>query len=381
MNADAVLLLAGMSLAAWLILEFFRGGFWRADQRLDAAGHLTVWPDIVAIIPARNEAPTIGHTVASLMHQNYPGTLNVIVVDDGSDDGTAEAAGDWPNLRVVAGTPLPDGWTGKLWAVHQGLTAAQVYVPGARYVLMTDADIEHAPDNLRELVYKAEVETLHLVSLMVKLRCRSVWEKLLIPAFVFFFQKLYPFPWVNDPASPMAAAAGGCMLIRRDALMAAGGVEPIRDRLIDDCAMGALIKRRGAIWLGLSADTRSLRAYDSLDEIWDMVARTAFIQLDRSILALIGTVAGMFVIYLMPPLAVAYGLAHGFDDIAITGAIAWAVMAISYQPTLRLYGEPMWRGLWLPVAAFLYALMTLSSAWRHWQGQGGAWKGRHYGSG
>jgi len=375
-----MLLLAGLSLAAWIILEFFRGGFWRADQRLAAAGYLDVWPDVVVVIPARNEAPTIGRTVASLMNQSYSGRIDVIVVDDASDDGTAAAASDWPGLRVVLGTPLPAGWTGKLWAVHQGLSAAHVYAPDASYVLMTDADIDHAPNNIRELVYKAETEALHLVSLMVKLRCSSFWEKLLIPAFVFFFQKLYPFPWVNDPASPMAAAAGGCMLIRRDTLSAAGGVEAIRDRLIDDCAMGALIKRMGPIWLGLSADTRSLRAYDSLDEVWDMVARTAFVQLDYSILALIGTVGGMFVVYLMPPLATFYGLVESRDDIAITGAIAWAVMTMSYQPTLRLYEQPVWRGMWLPAAALFYGLMTLSSAWRHWQGQGGAWKGRHYGN-
>jgi len=381
MNADAVQLLAAFSLTAWLVLEFFRGGFWRADQRLGTAGQLSAWPDVVAVIPARNEAATIGRTVASLMNQDYPGEIHVIVVDDGSDDGTAEAAGNWPHLRVVSGTPLPGGWTGKLWAVHQGLTAAQVYAPEAAYVLMTDADIEHAPTNIRELVYKAETDGLHLVSLMVKLRCRSAWERLLIPAFVFFFQKLYPFPWVNDPASPVAAAAGGCMLIRRETFQRVGGVEPIRDKLIDDCALGALIKKQGPIWLGLSAETHSLRAYDSLDEIWDMVARSAFTQLDHSVFALLGTIAGMLLIYMVPPFAVIYGLAYSMDHIAITGGVAWAVMVISYQPTLRLYHEPIWRGLGLPVAAFFYTLMTLSSAFRHWSGAGGAWKGRHYSGG
>lgn len=381
MNGDVMLVLSAVSLALWGVLEFFRGGFWRADQRLGPAGPLADWPTVVAVIPARNEARTIGVTVASLMNQDYPGEIKVIVVDDGSVDGTYDAAGSWPRLLVIPAQPLAMGWTGKLWAVHHGLAAARDYAPEAEYVLMTDADIEHAPANIRELVYKAETESLHLVSLMVKLRCKSFWEKLLIPAFVFFFQKLYPFPWVNDPASPMAAAAGGCMLIRRATLDAAGGVEPIRDRLIDDCAMGSLIKARGPIWLGLSTDTRSLRAYETLDEIWDMVARTAFVQLDYSVFALIGTMIGMAVIYLAPPIAVFVGLTTYHHTVGLLGALAWAIMSYSYFPTLKLYGEHVWRVLWLPLAALLYASMTLSSAFRHWQGAGGAWKGRTYAPG
>ena len=379
MNADVMMPLAGFSLATWLVLEFFRGGFWRADQRLSESEPRSYWPSVVAIIPARDEAPTIGRTVASLMRQNYAGPIHVIVVDDSSDDGTAAAAGDWPNLRIVPGSLLPGGWTGKLWAVHQGLTQVNVYLPDAEYILMTDGDIVHGPDNITQLVNKAESEQRHLVSLMVKLRAQSFWEKLLIPAFVFFFQKLYPFPWVNDPASPTAAAAGGCMLIRRETLQRVGGVEPIRDQLIDDCAMGRLIKAHGAIWLGLTDETRSLRAYDTLDDIWNMVARTAFVQLDYSLLSLIGTVAGMVVIYLVPPAAVFYGLAHGHYNIAIIGGVSWAVMAASYWPTLKLYDGPMWRAAWLPIAALLYTMMTISSALRHWQGKGGGWKGRHYG--
>ena len=378
MNTDALFLLAVISLAVWLIMEFFRGGFWRADQRLERAGELPEWPGVVAVIPARNEAPSIGQTVGSLVHQNYPGDLRVIVIDDNSTDGTADAVGPSPKAHVFSGMDLAPGWSGKLWAVHQGLEYAREIMPEARYVLMTDADIDHHADNVRELVFKAESGNLHLVSLMVKLRSRSFWERLLIPAFVFFFQKLYPFPWVNDPASPMAAAAGGCMLIRRDTLDSAGGIEPIRDRLIDDCAMGALIKARGPIWLGLSAETKSLRAYEELDEIWDMVARTAFVQLDHSIFALIGTLAGMVIVYLVPPVAVVAGLIWSHLEIGLLGASAWLIMATAYYPTLRLYGEAPWRGLSLPAAALLYALMTLSSALRHWSGEGGAWKGRHY---
>ena len=379
MNADVMMSLAGLSLAIWLVLEFFRGGFWRADQRLSDSEPRSYWPSVAAIIPARDEAPTIGRAVASLMRQNYAGPIHVIVVDDGSDDDTAAAAGDWPNLRVVPGSLLPGGWTGKLWAVHQGLTQVNVYLPDAKYILMTDGDIVHGPDNITQLVNKAESEQRHLVSLMVKLRAQSFWEKLLIPAFVFFFQKLYPFPWVNDPASPTAAAAGGCMLIRRETLQRVGGVESIRDQLIDDCAMGRLIKAHGAIWLGLTDETRSLRAYDTLDDIWSMVARTAFVQLDYSLLSLIGTVAGMVVIYLVPPVAVFYGLAHGHYNIAITGGVSWAVMAASFWPTLKLYDGHMWRAASIPIAALLYTMMTISSALRHWQGKGGSWKGRHYG--
>ena len=370
--------LAGFSLAIWLVLEFFRGGFWRADQRLLESGRQSYEPGVIAIIPARNEASTIGRTVASLMRQNYAGQIHVIVVDDGSDDGTADAAGDWQDLRIVSGSLLPVGWTGKLWAIHQGLTQANLHLPDAEYILMTDADIEHGPDNIAQLVNKAESENRHLVSLMVKLRAQSFWEKFLIPAFVFFFQKLYPFPWVNDPVSPTAAAAGGCMLIRRETLRLAGGVEPIRDQLIDDCAMARLIKVHGAIWLGLTDKTCSLRAYDTLGDIWDMVARTAFVQLDYSLLSLIGTLAGMVIVYLVPPTAVFYGLASGHSDIALTGGVSWAIMAFSYWPTLKLYGEPMWRAAWLPFAALFFSMMTISSSLRYWRGKGGGWKGRHY---
>ena len=378
MNADVLFLMALLSLAVWVILEFFRGGFWRADQRLTKGGDLPEWPGVVAVIPARDEAATIGRTVGSLVHQNYPGTMDVVVVDDNSSDGTAAAVGPSPRAHVFSGMALQAGWSGKLWAVHQGLEYAREVSPDAKYVLMTDADIDHHGDNVRELVYKAETEQLGLVSLMVKLRSESFWERLLIPAFVFFFQKLYPFPWVNDPASPMAAAAGGCMLIRRDVLEAAGGVEPIRDRLIDDCAMGALIKARAPIWLGLTSETHSLRAYEELDEIWDMVVRTAFVQLDHSVLALAGTIAGMVVVYVAPPVAAITGLAMADGGIALAGGLAWSIMTISYYPTLRLYDEPAWRALSLPVAAFFYALMTVSSALRYWSGEGGAWKGRHY---
>ncbi len=366
------------SLAAWCGLILLRGGFWRADQRIDDADDLEVWPPVVAVIPARNEAPTIGRTVASLLAQDYSGEFRVVVVDDNSDDGTAEAAAACKRVGVIAGAPLAAGWTGKLWAIRQGLEEAGRLLPGATYFLLTDADIEHHPGNLRELVSKAERQRLDLVSLMVRLRCESSWERLLIPAFVFFFQKLYPFPRVNDPARRTAAAAGGCMLVRRSALDAAGGIEAIKDRLIDDCALAAAVKRGGPIWLGLTTRTVSLRAYETLGEIWNMVARTAYVQLNHSVTALLGTVIGMLVIYVAPIVALIAAAVPGDVRLAALGASALTLMVIAYAPTLRLYGFPFWHGLALPAAAVLYTLMTVSSAIRHWRGRGGAWKGRKY---
>ena len=367
-----------ISLLFWVGLIFFRGSFWRADQRLCKAGELERWPSIVAVIPARNEVYTIGRTVGSLLAQNYAGEIRVIVVDDNSDDGTAEAAGNSPDLLIIDGKPLQTGWTGKLWAVHQGLLEIDQFAPNADYVLLTDADIEHHSDNLSELAYKAITDNQHLVSLMVKLRCVSIWEKLLIPAFVYFFQKLYPFPNVNNPNNSMAAAAGGCMLIKLEALRQAGGIQPIKDRLIDDCAMGALIKQKGSIWLGLSEQTISLRSYTHLSEIWHMVARTAFVQLDHSILNLLGTVLAMVLIYLAPPILFVFGLIANDLMLWVSACGAYLIMWVLYRPTLVLYGMGSLKALLLPLAGMLYALMTVSSAFRHWRGQGGAWKGRSY---
>ena len=282
---------------------------------------------------------------------------------------------------MVAGKLLEDDWSGKLWAVHQGLKMAGTMAPNAPFVLLTDADITHDGESLRRLVGKAEAGRLDLVSLMVRLRSESFWEKLLIPAFIFFFQKLYPFPWVNDPNKPTAAAAGGCMLVRRSALERSGGVEAIRHHLIDDCALAARLKQQGPIWLGLSSRVVSERRYGHLSEIWDMVARTAFEQLGNSALALIGTVAAMSITYLAPPLAVAGLLGGGpVAAVAATAGVLtwWALMGIAFWPTLDLYGMARAWSLLLPVAALLYTLMTVSSAVRYWRGRGGAWKGRQY---
>ena len=385
MIADVPTVAALLAAVAWVVMLLFRGGFWRADRRLSGSEPApAVWPEVVAVIPARNEAATIGRTVGSLMSQDYPGRFHVIVVDDDSDDGTAvealRAARESDRLTVVRGAPLETSWTGKLWAMEQGVRRAEKIAPGAVYLLFTDADIVHDPASLRRLVVKAEAGRLALVSLMVRLVSDSGWERLLIPAFVFFFQKLYPFPWVNDPAKTAAAAAGGCVLLRRDVLTRAGGLQAIRDRIIDDCALAALVKGRGraAIWLGLDDRVRSLRGYESLAGIWAMVTRTAYEQLGNSFPMLIGAVAGMVLIYLVPPVTAVVGLIAGNGVLSAVGAVGWGLMALSYRPTLRLYGQPAWRAFLLPGAAFLYTAMMVDSARRTWLGRGGAWKGRHY---
>lgn len=364
------------ALLAWLVLLFGRGGFWRCDQRLGEAGGLAAWPALAVVVPARDEAATVGRALGSLLAQDYPGDYRVILVDDASRDGTAEAAGSDRRLTVVPGRPLAPGWTGKLWAMAQGVERAG---EGPVYLLFTDADIAHDPGSLRRLVFKAESGRLDLVSVMVRLVAATFWERLLIPAFVFFFQKLYPFPWVNDPKRREAAAAGGCLLVRRDALARAGGLEAIRGRLIDDCALAGLVKSRGgALWLGFDNRLKSLRGYGSLGGLWRMVARSAFEQLGNSAVLLVVAVAGMAFLYLVPPLA-AIGGWIGADPVAgLGGGLAWALMAWAYRPSLGLYDEAPRKALLLPLAGFLYTLMTLDSARRTWQGRGGAWKGRHY---
>ncbi len=372
-----------MALAAWLYLVLFRDRFWRADQRVDRRAPAPArWPAVVAVIPARDEAAHIGSSVASLLGQDYAGPFRVVVVDDSSADGTADAArraaaGD-ARLEVIAGRKLAPGWTGKLWAVAQGLEHAAALLPDARYVLLTDADVVHAPDGLSRLVATAEGGGMDLVSLMVRLNCSHPWERLLIPAFVFFFQMLYPFPAVNDPARRLAAAAGGCMLARRDALTRIGGVKSIRDRVIDDCALAAAIKRGGRIWLGLADDTRSLRAYDGLGGIWRMVARTAFVQLGNSLTLVAAAAIAMVLVYLAPPAAVIAGVVTGDGAALAAGAAGWALMALCYRPTLADYGEPAWRALLLPAAALLYTCMMADSARRSLIGGGNPWKGRRY---
>jgi hopene-associated glycosyltransferase HpnB len=380
----AAFAVAVAAFAAWLYLVLGRGGFWRGrehDGALLPPGEDAVaeWPRVVAVIPARDEAECVGTTIGSLLRQDYPGRFAIILVDDGSADGTAEAArcaataaGAADRLTVITGTDLPPGWTGKLWAMRQGVVEAERGPDPPDFLLFSDADIAYAPGVLRRLVAGATARGTVLTSLMVKLRCESAAERLLIPAFVFFFQKLYPFAFVNDPGRRMAAAAGGCMLLRRAALAGAGGLEAIRGALIDDCALGAIMKRQGPIWLGLTKDAESLRAYPGVSDIRRMVARSAYAELDHSPARLAGAVAGMVLVYLTPPLLTMFatGAAQAL------GAGAWALMAFAYQPTLRLYRQnPLW-GLALPAIAAIYTAFTVDSAVQHWQGRGGAWKGR-----
>ena len=382
---DTILLATALlSLLGWIHLRFLRGGFWRSDQRLSASPPPpAAWPRVTAVVPARNEAEGIGRAIRSLLNQDYPGPFSIVVVDDNSTDGTAAeamraAAGD-PRLVVTAGAPLPKRWTGKLWTVHQGVGSALAGAPETEFLLLTDADIEHDSGNLRRLVATGRNEQRDLVSLMVLLRCETFWERLLVPPFIFFFQKLYPFPWVSDAGRPEAAAAGGCMLIRTAALQAAGGIAAIRGHLIDDCAMAIRIKQHGGtIWLGLTDETRSLRAYPRLRDVWSMVTRTAFTQLDHSPGKLLATVVGMLLLYLAPPLSVLHWLAGGGGEAAALGLGAWVMMAATFTPTLTLYRLSAAWSLVLPLAACLYVLMTIDSARLSWQGRGGVWKGRTF---
>jgi len=372
-----VTVVASIALVIWLYLLLARGAFWRCGERDDLApAGLSVWPRVTGVVPARNEADCIGDSIGSLLRQDYAGRWTVVLVDDDSVDGTADiarkAAQADDRLRVLHGRGLPAGWTGKLWALNQGIDAAMTVQEPPDYLLLTDADIVHTPESVSRLVAHAESKRLVLTSLMVKLRCESFAEHANIPAFIFFFQMLYPFPWVNRPQSTVAAAAGGCMLVRADALREAGGIEVIRGALIDDCALAKALKVRGPIWLGLTERVRSIRPYPAFADIRRMVARSAYAQLRYSPLLLLGTVAGMVLTYLVPPLMAIFGSGLA----RVIGIGTWALMAIAFQPTLRLYRlSPLW-GIALPVIALQYMLFTLDSAYQYVRGRGGAWKGR-----
>lgn len=379
------LALSAVGLAPWVYLLAARGGFWRANVREDAdlapaPGH---WPTVAAVIPARNEADVIGVSLSSLLGQDYPEPLTIILTDDQSDDGTAEAARSAAQrldasgrLTVLSGKPLPPVWTGKLWAQKQGVDAAKSLPEPPGYLLLTDADIAYDKGVVRRLVARAEAQSLVLTSLMVKLRCESLAERALIPAFVFFFQMLYPFAWVNRKESAIAAAAGGCMLVRADALEAAGGIEAIRSSLIDDCALGRSMKKQGPIWLGLTESAHSLRPYPKFTDIRRMVARSAYDQLDYSPLLLAGTVIAMTLTYLMPPLLAIWGT--GLAQAA--GLLTWGLMTVAFYPIVRFYAlSPLWAAA-LPLIASCYMLFTLDSGLQHWRGKGGFWKGRVQGA-
>ena len=371
-------LLAVVSLVIWLGLWLAHAGFWRVDR-----GHVPppppFWPPVTAVIPARNEEAVIGETLRSLWAQGYPGRLRIVVVDDHSDDATAatamaaaEKSGHAADLTVLSAEALPPGWAGKVWAMEQGRTRG-LRGDDAPYILLTDADVSHGAGSLAELVSRAEAGSIDLTSFMIRLRCVSPAERLMIPAFVFFFQLLYPFRRVNDPTHPLAGAAGGMMLLRRTALERIGGLVCIRKELIDDCSLAREVKRGGhRLWLGLSDNCESTRGYGTLGEIVRMIARTAYTQLGYSPLALAGCVLGLALTFLAPPMLTV--LARGWDQ--ALGGTAWLVMALLYLPMLRFYHRsPMWAPL-LPVTALLYLWATMASAYRHHRGLGGQWKGR-----
>ena len=331
---------------------------------------------LAVIIPARNEADVISASIQSLLRQEYAGPLHVFLVDDESTDGTSKAATHSAvacegadRLTIVHARPLPAGWTGKMWAVSQGIAWAYAWQPD--YYLLTDADVVHGPENLRELVTRAESGDFDLVSLMVKLQTRTLAERALIPAFVFFFFMLYPPAWVARADRRTAAAAGGCILIRRSALERVGGVESIRDQIIDDCALAARVKANGNIWLGTTSETFSVRGYGGWTEVGHMISRSAFTQLRHSVSLLFGVALGMGITFLAPPL-----LLFARSWAALAGLAAWLLMTVAFLPTLHFYRRsPLWAPL-LPLISIFYLGATIHSAIQYWRGRGGAWKGR-----
>ncbi len=366
----------GMAALAWLYLLVVHGGFWQVSKSLSSPQAAKTPAGVVAVVPARNEADVIARSIPSLLTQRD--LLHVFLVDDGSTDGTAQIAreaaqktGRPASLTIIEGRPLPPGWSGKLWAVQQGLEQARALAPD--FFLLTDADTFHAPENVSTLAAIAESGNFDLVSLMVKLHCGNFAEKLLLPAFVFFFFKLYPPSWIADPRRSTAGAAGGCILVRPQALAQAGGIEAIRNEIIDDCALARSVKRAGRrVWLGLASSASSLRPYGSFREIGRMISRTAFNQLRHSAALLAMALLGLTLIYIAPVAL----LFSGYPPAIALGAVAWLMMVLAYLPVVRFYGlGPGW-ALLLPMAALFYMGATLHSAVKFWSGKGGEWKGR-----
>jgi hopene-associated glycosyltransferase HpnB len=374
-------ILALLSLAIWLVLFFFWGGFWRIWEADADRGSLSPpgdWPRVTAIIPARNEASSVAAVVRALSGQDYPGEFSVVIVDDHSDDGTAELArraafesGASTRVQALPAPELALGWTGKLWALNAGVAASL----GARpdFFWFTDADVLHSPDALRRLVSRAERDHFDLTSLMVLLASGTFAERLLIPPFLYFFLMLYPPNWISDPRCKTAGAAGGSILLRRAALERIGGLATIQSEIIDDCSLARAVKRSGGkIWMGLTRSGRSLRAYAGFGEIRDMIARTAFTQLRYSAWQLVGALAGLALTFLVP---VAFTCAPQ-NRIWLPALLAWCLLTASFLPTVTFYRlSPIWAPL-LPLAALFYSYATLLSAIRYWFGRGGQWKGR-----
>jgi hopene-associated glycosyltransferase HpnB len=360
----------------WLGLVLVHGRFWTTRVRLPASPDPVAWPEVAVLVPARDEAAVLPQTLPTLLAQRYPGRLRVVLVDDGSTDGTGElaralAAGSPVPLEVVAGEERPPGWAGKVWAQQQAYRRAG----DAAWLLLTDADIAHPPDGVAALVATALAEGRDMVSLMARLRTATGWERLIVPAFVYFFAQLYPFRRVAS--GRVAAAAGGCVLVRRASLEAAGGFAAVRDAVIDDVALAGALHRAGArLWLGLADRVHSVRPYPRLADLWQMVARSAYTQLRRSPLLLAGTVAGLLLVYVAPVATCLAGIAAGRPVAAVAGGLAWLLMTASYLPQVRYAGQPVVVALSLPFVAVLYLLMTLDSARRHRLGRGASWKGR-----
>uniref|UniRef100_A0AAU2W0S2 Glycosyltransferase n=1 Tax=Streptomyces sp. NBC_00008 TaxID=2903610 RepID=A0AAU2W0S2_9ACTN len=380
---SAIVWIAVGSLAAWVWLLLGQGFFWRTDQRLPDSTEPGDWPSVAIVVPARDEADMLPVSLPSLMAQDYPGPAEIFLVDDCSKDGTGDLAralavrhGGLPVTVVSPGEPLP-GWTGKLWAVRHGMAQARTRDP--EYLLLTDADIAHEPDSLRELVAAAGAGGFDLVSQMARLRVQSTWERLVVPAFVYFFSQLYPFRWVNRAGARTAAAAGGCVLLRTEAAVRARVPESIRQAVIDDVSLARAVRDSGGrIWLGLADRVDSVRPYPCLADLWRMISRSAYAQLRHSPLLLLGTVLGLALVYLAPPVTLVAGLLAPDSVTAWTGGVAWVVMAVTYMPMLGYYRQSLWLAPLLPFTALLYLLMTVDSAVQHYRGRGAAWKGRTY---
>ena len=368
---------AALPFAIWIYLLLARGSFWRVSEDDTVAELLEKWPRVVAVVPARNEAQTIARSIASLVSQDYPGAFEIIVVDDQSEDGTTALAkqastesGAAQRVTVRSAAALPSGWTGKLWALNEGICAAE-NAPG--FFWFTDADIVHAPNTLRRLVFRAERDSLDLTSLMVLLQAATFPERLLIPPFLYFFLMLYPPRWIADPKARTAGAAGGCILLRRAALERIGGIAAIRGEVIDDCALAKAVKRSGGqIWMGLTRASVSLREYRTFAEIRDMIGRTAFTQLRQSFFLLVFTLLGLFATFWLAWIL----FITGNDPAWIMASTAISLMTTTFLLTVNFYGvSPMW-AFTLPFAALFYGYATCISAVRYWLGRGGQWKGR-----